>query len=109
MKSVPKIKQTPAPSLHPTGIFACQIIDFGEIRQSASGKAWLMSVTLKTSEGQLYTSFAGFPDALMAIKAATPYYASRVWQVKVSHTKFDDRTYNDARILWNKGSTDVSK
>lgn len=94
--------------LHPKGIFACQIIAFGEIRKSKGPvSSWLMTATLRTAKGDVFTTFSGTPNTLMAMTAAVPFYATRIWSAKVWHQDIGGQTMVAADVLWSRGSIDA--
>ncbi|QIG67693.1 hypothetical protein EVB51_076 [Rhizobium phage RHph_Y17] len=111
MHSTPKIRQPKAvelKALHPEGIFSCQIVGFGDMRMANNGSTYFMSVSLKTAEGDLFAHLSGIPSTLYAIRAATPFYATRLWTVKVKHRMNPDNVVRCvADILWERGGTDV--
>lgn len=113
MSSAPKIRQPKAAEikgLHPEGIFGCRILDIGEARPAKASSApgiFIMTVTLLTTEGQIFASIAGYLHVLGAVLAAKEFYKSKGWQVKVHHRKIDDKIYAGADILWERGGADV--
>lgn len=94
-------------ALHPEGVFACQIVDFGDPKMSNSGRHFYMTATLKTSEGTVFTHMVGVPATLYAIRAATPFYATKIWQVKVKHRVVEGVLRYNADMLWERGGKDV--
>lgn len=114
MKSTPKIRRPKAAEikgLHPEGIFGCRILDIGDPRPARSAAIhqamFILTVTVLTTEGQIFASIAGFPSNLAAFLAAKEFYKSKGWQVKVHHRKVDNVIYAGADILWERGGVDV--
>lgn len=105
-KSVPSIKPAPEPEykLHPTGDFEAKFLEWGDIKQSATGRPlWHMTAKMKTEHGVLWSTYSGMPDALMLLTRSAPYYRSYgVFKVRVKHRTYKDQTFAHCEVLWNE-------
>ena len=90
---VPRITKPPAEvprELHPVGRFDAKLISWHEIKMARSGRMWYIRGEFETEHGQVMTTLAGLPDALVLIKRAEEYYRTQLFKLEVKHREVYD-------------------